>query len=142
MKYEYLTTPQQNIWNLQKFYSGTAVSNLCGAVFYREKRDSAHLQEAVRLFIKSQTALRLRFCEQDGPRQYVEDGDIAQIPILRFPSREEFDAYAEKFAKEPLGLTDCPMYRFAVFEAEGQSGILILLSHLIAGGGLSAFRAL
>ncbi len=132
MKYEYLTTPQQNIWNLQKFYSGTAVSNLCGAVFYREKRDSAHLKEAVRLFIKSQTALRLRFCEQDGPRQYVENGDIGQIPILHFPSREEFDAYAEKFAREPLGLTNCPMYRFAVFEAEGQSGILILLSHLIA----------
>lgn len=61
MEYFHLTTPQQNIWNLQKYYEDTAISNLCGAVFYNEERDSALLQQAVSCFIQSQSALRLRF---------------------------------------------------------------------------------
>lgn len=132
MKYEHLTIPQQNIWNLQKFYEDTAISNLCGAVFYKEKRDSLFLQQAVRCFIQSQSALRLRFCIKDEPKQYVTEQNNEQIPVMTFSSMKEFDNYAEKFAKEPLGLIECPMYRFVVFEVENKSGILILLSHLIS----------
>lgn len=44
MKYYDLTTPQQNIWNLQTYYSDTAIANLCGATFYNEKRNSMFMQ--------------------------------------------------------------------------------------------------
>ena len=47
MKYERLTTPQQNIWNLQKYYSDTAIANQCGAVIYKEKRDCELLKAAI-----------------------------------------------------------------------------------------------
>lgn len=47
MEYFHLTTPQQNIWNLQKYYRGTAIANLCGAVFFQERRDSKLLPESV-----------------------------------------------------------------------------------------------
>lgn len=47
MEYFHLTTPQRNIWNLQKYYSGTAIANLCGAVFFQERRDSKLLCQVV-----------------------------------------------------------------------------------------------
>ena len=41
----HLTTPQQNIWNLQKYYPNTAIANLCGAAFYKEKRNNRNMQQ-------------------------------------------------------------------------------------------------
>lgn len=132
MEYFHLTAQQQNIWNLQKYYEDTAISNLCGAIFYNEKRNSSLLQQAICHFIQKQSGLRLRFCEENEPKQYVTDEVNVDIPVMTFASMEEFDRYAEKFAKEPIGLINCPMYRFVVFQMENKSGILVVLSHLIS----------
>ncbi len=132
MEYFHLTTPQQNIWNLQKYYNGTSIANLCGATFYREKRDSVLLQQAIRRFIQNQSGIRLRFCEGERPSQYVSDEIDENIPIKTFSSMEECDRYAEEFAAVPLELTGRFQYRFVVFHVENRSGILVLLSHLVA----------
>lgn len=132
MEYFHLTTQQQNIWNLQKYYEDTAISNLCGAIFYNEKRDSSLMQQAICHFIQKQSGLRLHFCEENEPKQYVTDEVNVDIPIMTFASMEEFDRYAEIFAKEPIGLINRPMYRFVVFQMENKSGILVVLSHLIS----------
>ncbi|MCM1181707.1 MAG: condensation domain-containing protein, partial [Clostridium sp.] len=134
MEYYHLTTPQQNIWNLQKYYADTAIANLCGAIFFPERRDSAKLQQAVCQFIQSQSGIRLRFCEKGEPLQYVSDEVDEVIPVLIFQSREEMNQYAKTFAREPVGLLDRQMYRFVVFhlEKENRSGILVTLSHLVA----------
>lgn len=125
-----LTIQQKNIWNLQKYYEDTAISNLCGAVFYKEKRNSSFLQQVIQRFIQSQSGMR--FSEDGEPGQYVVNEINDEIPVMSFQSMQEFDAYAEKMAKEPLGLEDRAMYRFSVFTAEGKSGILAVLSHLIS----------
>lgn len=134
MEYFHLTTPQQNIWNLQKYYEGTAIANLCGAIFFQEKRDEALLQEAIRQFIRSQTGIRLRFCEEGEPVQYVSEDAVfvADILVMEFLTREDFERYAEDFAKEPIGLTEEAMYRFVIFEVEDRSGVLVVLSHMVA----------
>lgn len=132
MEYFQLTIPQQNIWNLQKYYDNTAIANLCGATFYREMRESRLLQQAIRQFIQNQSGIRLRFCEKSGISQYVSDEIDENIPVKTFSSMEEFENYAEEFAGKPLDLTGRFMYRFVVFDVEGKSGILVLLSHLIA----------
>lgn len=132
MEYFHLTTPQQNIWNLQKYYENTAIANLCGAIFYQEKRDSTLLQQAVLQFIRSQSGIRLQFCEAEEPKQYVSNEIDENIPVMTFETMEEFDRYAQNFAKEPVGLIDCPMYRFVVFQIKDKSGILVVLSHLVS----------
>lgn len=132
MEYYPLTTPQKNIWNLQKYYADTAISNLCGAVFYQEKRREDLMKQSIRRFINSQSGIRLRFCEKEEPMQYVCPEENEDIPVMTFTSMEEFDRYAEDFAGRPLGLTDGAMYRFVVFYVEERSGILVVLSHLVA----------
>lgn len=71
MKYYDLTTPQQNICNLQKFYEDTAIANICGAVFYHEEHDTQLLQKAINQIIKEQTALRLRFIESKRLKKHI-----------------------------------------------------------------------
>ena len=132
MEYFHLTTPQQNIWNLQRYYEDTAITNLCGAIFYKEKRNSSLLQQAICQFIQNQSGIRLRFCEEDEPRQYVSNAVEEAIHIMEFASMEEFDCYAKKIAQEPLGLIERQMYRFVVVQIGSKSGILVVLSHLIA----------
>lgn len=135
MEHFELTMPQQNMWNLQKYYNKTAITNLCGAVFFQEKREDALLRRAVSRFITSQSGIRLRFNEEgEEPRQYVSEQIDEDIPIMTFRSMEEFDAYAENCARDPIGLVERKMYRFVVFhlQQEHKSGILAVLSHLIS----------
>ncbi|MGN8961567.1 amino acid adenylation domain-containing protein [Bariatricus sp. HCP28S3_D3] len=132
MEYFHLTTPQKNIWNLQKYYDDTAVSNLCGAIFYNEKRDNFLLKQALCIFIRNHSGIRLCFSENDEEMQYVSEKINEDIPDMTFASMEEFDRYAEKYAKEPIKLTDKFLYRFMIIEVEGKSGVLVVLSHLIS----------
>lgn len=134
MEYFHLTTPQRNIWNLQKFYEGTAIANLCGAIFFQERRDSALLREALCQFIRSQSGMRLRFLEGQEPMQYVSEEAEEDFAVRSFCSREEFDAFAECCAREPIGLSEGKMYRFVIFhlEQEDRRGILAVLSHLVS----------
>ena len=132
MEYFQLTTPQKNIWNLQKYYDDTSVSNLCGAIFYNEKRDNSLLEQALCMFIRNHSGIRLCFSENDESMQYVSEKINEEIPIMTYASMDEFDRYAEKYAKGPIKLTDKFLYRFMIFEVEGKNGVLVVLSHLIS----------
>lgn len=130
----HLTIPQKNVWNLQRYYEGTSVINLCGAIFYREYRTADQMRESIRGIIRNQNGFRLRFENGEEVLQYVAEDEEIVIPELLFETEEELDHYAEICAKEPIGLTDGAMYRFYVFHAGDKSGILVVLSHLIADG--------
>ena len=131
MKYYNLTTPQKNIWNLQKYYGDTAIGNQCGAIFYKEKRDNDLLKRAIYQVIENQSGIRLHFMEKEEPIQYISK-ELEDIPVMTFGTMDDFDKYAESFAKDPIALDDSAMYRFVVFEAGNRSGVLVVLSHLIS----------
>ena len=91
MKYYNLTTPQKNIWNLQQYYSDTSISNLCGAIFYGEKRDEKLLEKAVNHIIYANTGLRLQLDEIDGEAvQYIAEYEYEQIPVRSFTNYIEY----------------------------------------------------
>lgn len=56
-----LTIPQKNIWNLQKMFENTSISNLCGAVFWKRKIDNEVAEKALNKFIELQMGMRLQF---------------------------------------------------------------------------------
>ena len=131
MKYYNLTTPQKNIWNLQKYYGDTAIGNQCGAIFYKEKLDNNLLKRAIYKVIECQSGLRLHFVEKEEPVQYISK-ELEDIPVMSFDTMDKFDDFAENFARNPIGLNDEAMYRFVVFQVGDNSGILAVLSHLIS----------
>ena len=131
MDYYNLTTSQKNIWNLQKYYGDTAIGNQCGAIFYKEKRDSDLLKKAIYQVVKSQSGLRMRFTEKEEPVQYISK-ELEDIPAMAFETMDDFDEYAESFAKKSIDLNDKAMYRFVVFQVGDRSGVLVVLSHLVS----------
>ncbi len=127
-----LTSPQQNIWNLQRFYEGTGISNICGSIFLEKKCDHILLNQAINKLIEEQDGMRLRFCEKEGKSvQYIYEYEAEQFVSKAFESRDEFEKYANEYAKEPFQLMDSQMYRFVIFDLEDQSGILLCANHLI-----------
>lgn len=131
-KYD-LTTPQKNIWNLQKFYENTSISNLCGAVFYDEKCDIDNLKKALNKEIEVQEGLRLRFCyEGDMVKQYVCDYQPEDFNVLKFDSMAELDEYAHKRATTPINMVDSTMYSFEIFDLNGTIGVLLCANHIIS----------
>ena len=131
MKYYNLTTPQKNIWNLQKYYGDTSIGNQCGAIFYKEKRDNDLLKRAIHKVIECQIGLRLHFVEKEEPVQYISK-ELEDIPVMNFDTMDKLDDFAENFAGNPIGFNDKAMYRFVVFQVGDCSGILAVLSHLIS----------
>ena len=80
-----LTPAQRNIDDMQRFYSGTAISVLCGAVIFEEKLEPKLLFRAARLVIRRQEALRLRFCTENGRTvQYVSSEGGEDIAFAEF----------------------------------------------------------
>ena len=119
MKYS-LTTPQQNIWNLQKYYADSAISNICGAIFYDTRLRTDILSQAINKEIELQAGLRLQFCEIDGkPAQYVADYTYQDIPVRVFNTKEDYAVFANDFARQPVKLTGGRMYEFCIVEVEG-----------------------
>lgn len=128
-----LTTPQVNIWNLQKFYENTSIQNICGAVLYGELLDRKLLEQAINEEIRLQSGLRLKFTEANGtPAQYIEEYSFSEIDFISFNSESDFNHFAENFAAKPFRLIDSQMYRFVRFELNDCSGVLVCASHLIS----------
>lgn len=128
-----LTSPQQNIWNLQKYYEGTTISAICGAIYFKDEIDTEILKKAINHVIEHQSGLRLRFCEVNGKAmQQVTEYQYEEIPILQFSAKEALRQYVLQCAQKLTNLTDIPLYHFAIFQLNGQTGIVTALSHLIS----------
>ncbi len=78
MKLYDLTTPQKNIWNLQKTFPYNSISNLCGAVFWGRQIKKNHRKK--HLFIELQSGMRLQFTEEKtGAVQYTAEYKYTDI---------------------------------------------------------------
>ncbi|SCW64867.1 haloacid dehalogenase superfamily, subfamily IA, variant 3 with third motif having DD or ED [Ruminococcaceae bacterium YRB3002] len=132
MKYYELTPPQQNIAELNRFYEGTGIATLCGAMVFGGVMDKEILTEALVHIVKKHEALRLRFVFMDGRiLQYVEETEPDRPGYLRFGSREEMRGYARREAGTVFEMNGGVMYRMTVFDIPEHTGIILTASHLV-----------
>ena len=127
-----LTPAQRNIDDMQRFYSGTAISVLCGAVIFEDKLEPKLLFRAARLVIRRQEALRLRFCAENGRTvQYVSTEGGEDIAFAEFADENALRSYCNTQAKLPFS-GDGEMFRMTVFTLPEKTGIMLCASHLVA----------
>lgn len=128
-----LSTPQQNIWNLQQYYEDTCISNICGSVLWERKYDIKTVKQAINKVIELQSGLRLHFCEKNGDIvQYVSNYTYREIPFHSFAGIDEFKCYANEFAQKPFVPINSDMFNFEIVEVDGKIGVLACMSHLIS----------
>lgn len=128
-----LTTPQKNIWNLQKFYSDSSISNISGMLTFDKLLDTDMLEKAVNKFVKEQNGIRLRFTEKGRDvYQYVTEYEYINIPVKSFGSINKARNFFASDSHTPFCMTDSPMYRFYIFVTPEKSGVYPCFSHLIS----------
>ncbi len=127
-----LTNAQKNILNLQRFYMGTSVATLCGAVIFNKIWDKDLLIDVSEFVIKKQEALRTRFLNKDGSTYQYVTHDYASPEFIKFDSFSSFDDYAQSLSNMTFETDGSPMYKMTVFEVEDKSGIILSISHLIS----------
>ena len=128
-----LTPAQRNIDDLQRFYSGTSISNLCGAVIFEEKWDKDRIMWALSKVIRRHEALRLRFRIVNGKTVQYISGEYREVfDFKEFPSYDMMREYCTKQAEIPFEMSGGEMYRISVFDLPDCSGIMLCASHLIA----------
>ena len=116
-----LTIPQQNIWNLHKFYEGTSIANNCGVIFFDRQLDHTLLNQSVNRVTELQEGMRLRFCEEQGkPVQYAVNYSREDFPSVHFDSMSDFDTHAKAFARVPFEADEQTMYRFELVDVNGE----------------------
>ena len=129
-----LAVSQQNIWNLQKYYTRTTISAICGAIYFKDGIGAEILKKAINHVIEHQDSLRLRFCKMNGKAmQQVTEYQYEKIPVLRFSDKESLRRYVLQRTQKLTGLTNISLYHFTVFRLNEQTGIVTALSHLIPG---------
>ena len=42
-----LTNPQKSIWNMEKFFEGTTINNICASITILDKLDKEALKKAI-----------------------------------------------------------------------------------------------
>ena len=133
MKRYNLTPAQKNIDDLQRFYKGTSISVICGAVIFEEKLERTYLMQAVKCLVQKHEALRLRFCTEGGKTvQYVSRECDEGIDFKEFYSCDELRKYCRQQARIPFEMNGSEMFRMTVFELPVCSGIILCASHLIS----------
>ena len=141
MTYYPLTSPQQNIWNLQKYYEQTSIGNISGMITLKSdgKTDlSPALNYAFNKLIENADSLRLRFAIHNGEvQQYVVDYKYEDIPIWDFSSltNNEVNDRLQANAEIPFDLhMEQPMRRdlSRVFSAKVAKTLNIFLLALVS----------
>ena len=125
-----LTTPQQNIQNLEKYYPGTSIANVGGLLCFTSHYDYEALNRAVNLLVENNDALRLRFSELDGqPCQTVAPYQPEQITEhdMRGKSQADIDTFISSLMQEP----HTTMLRAAAVRLDGgRCGYFLSAHHL------------
>ena len=68
--------------------------------FYESNKDISLLQQALNKMIERQSALRLRFVEENGvPMQYMQEFSENEFPIRKFENSQDYEQYVSSFAK-------------------------------------------
>lgn len=127
-----LTSSQKNIDELQKFYSCTSISVICGAVIFEKRLDREILMQAAQQLIRKHEALRLRFVSENGKTVQYVSSEWGNISFAEFSSREAMRAYCIEQARIPFEINGSEMFRMTVFELPEKTGIILCASHLIA----------
>lgn len=147
MTYYPLTTPQQNIWKLQKYYESTAIGNIAGMITFEENCSSdmpVLLEQAINYVIKISDSLRIRLIDDTGTiKQYFSDCVYEQIPVKDYSAyaQEEIMQILQQESEAPLPMFGQPLYRFSIIKCKKRYSIFLIIHHLICDGWSSNLLA-
>lgn len=134
-KFYELTNPQKSILYTDEFYQGTPINNVGGTLLISDPVDFSLLQKAIKEFILSNDALKIKVkVINDIPKQYLDlSAKDYPIEISKVHSNDEVSQIEHTLINTPFDLSDQFLFRFRIYQFEdGHGGFSAVLHHLIS----------
>lgn len=137
-----ITYAQKRIWYSDVLFPHSGISNIGMKAVFKRQINKDLLKKAIRMFVKSEEAMRVHFREQHGgePFQYVAAYEPFDIPVIdhSHQKEEEIDTWLEQETKLSLRLYNNFLFAFKIIKANNNKTILYGKFHHIIIDGISS----
>ena len=140
MKTYDLTNPQESIWQMEEYYNGTNINNICGTVTLKQDVDLDTLNKAINIFVKNNESFSLNFKEENGKLvQFFTEPEDVKFEKVSVKDYSEAKILAEKALEKPFNIYGNRLYNFILYKFEnGNGGFVVLTHHIISDGATLA----
>ncbi len=140
-----LTNPQKRIWLTELVNNGVDMSNIGYLIEFKDEYDLELLARAVKIVVKANDGLQLRFNYADKDRtelaQYIPEYEEMEVGIIEAATEKELFEQMEAAHRERFDITAknfCAFYVFSIEPGDGAGkkryGFFEKASHLVADG--------
>ena len=129
-----LTNPQKSIWNMEKFFEGTTINNICASITILDKLDKEALKKAIYNTVTKNDSFRIRITIKDNvPMQYISEFKPFEIEIINLKRDVEFKKIKDELVNYKFNIIDSDLFCFKIAQFEDGHGILVFnVHHIIA----------
>ena len=129
-----LTNPQKNIWNMEKYFEGTTINNICTPAIIHEKLDKAILEKALNNIVEKNDNFRIKIQINNGlPMQYIAKFKPFIIDYIDINNKSDLKVIENNEVSKKFELIDSSLFRFKVAVFKDDFFVIILtVHHLIA----------
>lgn len=128
----YLTTPMDNIWQLQTFYQETGISNITGAIFFDIPLKETLLGNTINEFIKNNSAMLFNIDKNKQITIREHHNLIFEVLDYHQYTNQQVDKLLTKRSQEAMDVTNQNLFEFIYVKRANDWGLYFKLSHLIA----------
>ena len=129
-----LTNPQISIWNMEKFFEGTTINNICTTGTIYENVDLPLLKQAINNVVKKNDSFRIQLLLQDNvPYQTVTEFKPFDIDVLYVKDESEVKKIEQAMVNYKFNIINSVLFYFKIVVfGNGFCSIILNLSHIIA----------
>ena len=127
-----LTNPQKSIWNMEKFFEGTTINNICSSVTIFDEIHEEKLKKAIYNIIKKNDAFRIKICiENNIPMQYISEFKPFNIETIYLKDKKELEKIKKELIEYKFNILNSDLFCFKIIKFKNNTGILIYTVHHI-----------
>ena len=129
-----LTNPQKSIWNMEKYFEGTSINNICTIGIINEYIDEKIMVKALNNIVKNNDCFRIHIKLVNGkPVQYFKDYKPFDIDVIHMKDKNELKDVEKKFAKYKFSINNSRLFSFKIIKFNnGQGAVVLTVNHLIS----------
>ena len=133
-KFFELTNPQKSIWNMEEYFEGTTINNICTPAIIHEKIDVNILKKALNNIVQKNDSFRIRIVLKNGsPLQYISNFEPFEIDVVHVKSEKDLKEVEKNEVNYKFNIIDSCLFHFKIVIFENGFGAIILtVNHIIA----------
>lgn len=129
-----LTNPQTSIWNMENFFEGTTINNICTSGIIYEEINLPLLKQALYNVVQKNDSFRIQIhLENSIPFQTINDFKPFDIDIIYVKDEKEFNKIEKEAVNHKFNIIDSNLFCFKIIIFENKfGGVILTLNHIIA----------